>query len=78
MIDGEQSVSIKLWTEVYGLDKEDCRLRGKVKQKLMQEFEDKLLFFVTVSNNEAQVVLSRNVLTNTKKGDFFKVTEISR
>lgn len=71
VIDGEQSVSIKLLTEVYGLDQEDCRLRGKVKQKLMQEFEDKLLF-VTVLNNEAQVVLSKNVLTNTKKSSFFE------
>eukprot|EP00794_Sanderia_malayensis_P013131 gene13131-14482_t len=69
VIEGEQSVSIKLLTEVYGLDKEDCRLRGKVKQKLVQEFKDKLLF-VAVMNNEAQIVLSKDVLTNTKKTSF--------
>ena len=62
-------MSIKLLTEVYGLDKEDCRLRGKVKQMLLREFNDELLF-VTVSNNEAQVVLSKNVLTNETKDSF--------
>jgi hypothetical protein len=69
IVDGGQSVSIKLLTEVYGLDKEDCRLRGKVKQMLLREFNDELLF-VTVSNNEAQVVLSKNVLTNATKDSF--------
>jgi hypothetical protein len=62
-------VSIKLLTEVYVLDKEDCRLRGKVKQMLLREFNDELLF-VTVSNNEAQVVLSKNVLANATKDSF--------
>ena len=69
IVDGGQSVSIKLLTEVYGLDKEDCRLRGKVKQMLLREFNDELLF-VTVSNNETQVVLSKNVLTNATKDSF--------
>eukprot|EP00794_Sanderia_malayensis_P004459 gene4459-5052_t len=68
VIEGEQSVSIKLLTEVYGLDKEYCRLRGKVKQKLVQEFKDKLLF-VAVMNNEAQIVLSKDVPTK-KKSSF--------
>lgn len=71
IIDGEQSLSIKLLTEVYGLDEEDCRMRGKVKQMLMKHFEGELLF-VTVATNEAQVVLSKNVLTNTKKVSFLK------
>lgn len=35
IIGGEQSVSIKLLTEVYGLDEKDCRMRGKVKQMLL-------------------------------------------
>ena len=69
IVDRGQSVSIKLLTEVYGLDEEDCRLRGKVKQMLLREFNDELLF-VTVSNNEAQVVLSKNVLTNATKDSF--------
>ena len=71
IIDGEQSLSIKLLTEVYGLDEEDCRMRGKVKQMLMKHFEGELLF-VTVATNEAQVVLSKNVLTNTKKVSVLK------
>jgi formyltetrahydrofolate synthetase len=54
---------------VYGLDKEDSRLRGKVKQMLLQEFTNELLF-VTVSNNDAQVVISKNVLTNATKDSF--------
>ena len=29
IIDGEQSLSIKLLTEVYGLDEKDCRMRAK-------------------------------------------------
>ena len=36
---------------------------------LLREFNDELLF-VTVSNNEAQVVLSKNVLTNATKDSF--------
>ena len=40
VIQHEQSVSVKLLIEVSGLDKEDCRLRGKVKQKLLQKFKD--------------------------------------
>ena len=55
--------------EVHGLDKDDCRLSGKVKQMLLREFNDKLLF-VTASNNEAQAVLSKNVLTNATKNSF--------
>ena len=66
VIEHEQSISIKLLREVCGLDKEDCRLRGKVKQKLLQEFKDELLF-VTVSNNEAKIVVSKKVLTNIRK-----------
>ena len=41
IIDGEQSLSIKLLlTEVYGLDEKDCRMRGKVKQMLVKHFGD--------------------------------------
>ena len=46
-------------------------MRGKVKQMLVKHFGDELLF-VTVSTNEAQVVISKNVLTNTKKASFMK------
>ena len=38
---------------------------------LVKHFGDELLF-VTVSTNEAQVVISKNVLTNTKKASFMK------
>ena len=59
----------KFVIEVRGLDKEDCRLRGKVKQKLLHEFKDELLF-VTVSSNEAQIVVSTKVLTNMQASTF--------
>ena len=72
IIEQEQSVSIKLLTEVYGLDKEDCRLRGKVKQKLLKECKNELLF-ANVSNNEAQIAVSSKVLTNTKDELFNQV-----
>ena len=68
-MEGEQSVSIKLLTEVYGLDKEDCRLCGKVKEKLLQRFGNELLF-ITVSSNEAQVVMSKQALLDTKQCNF--------
>lgn len=60
IIDGGQSMSIILLTEVYGLDEENCQLRGKVKQMLLRQFNDELLF-VTVLHNEAQVVLARRL-----------------
>ena len=74
VIEGEQAISIKLLTEIYGLDEEDCRLRGKVKQMLLKEFKEELLF-VTVSINEAQVVISKNVLTATTKNSFLRVNK---
>ena len=40
---------------------------GKVKQMLVKHFGDELLF-VTVPTNEAQVVISKNVLTNITRG----------
>ena len=46
-------------------------MRGKVKQMLVKHFGDELLF-VTVSTNEAQDVISKNVLTNTKRASFMK------
>ena len=69
MLEGGQSVSIKTLTEIYGLDKEDCHLRGKVKQKLLQHFNDQT-DIVIVSNNEAQVVMSKQILSDTKHCSF--------
>ena len=74
-MEGEQSVSIKLLTEVYGLDKEDCHLRGKVKEKLLQRFGDELLF-ITVSSNEAQVVMSKQALLDMKQCNFLRQTKV--
>ena len=65
----EQPVSIRMLTEIYGLDKENCHLRGKVQQTLLQHFDDEPLF-VTVSNNEVQVVMSKQVLSDTKQCSF--------
>ena len=44
VIGGHQSVSIKVLTEMYGFDKEDNGLRSKVKQRIENEFEDKIAF----------------------------------
>eukprot|EP00794_Sanderia_malayensis_P010401 gene10401-11485_t len=40
VVDGNQSVSLKVLTDMYGLDKEDCKLCGKVKKRLEQEFTE--------------------------------------
>ena len=74
IIDGDQSVSIKLLTELYGFDKEDSRLRIKVKQKLEQEFNDRICF-VSTSYHEAEVVISRRVLIDTSLSSFIKGNE---
>ena len=58
IIDGDQSVSIKLSIELNGFDKEDWTLRNKVKQKLEQEFNDRICF-VSTSYHEAEVVISQ-------------------
>ena len=44
-------------------------MRGKVKQMLVKHFGDVLLFVSTI---EAQDVISKNVLTNTKRASFMK------
>ena len=74
IIDGDQSVSVKLLTELYGFDKEDSRLRNKVKQKLEQEFNDRICF-VSTSYHEAEVVISRRVLIDTSLSSFIKGNE---
>ena len=51
IIDGDQSVSTKLLTELYAFDKEDSRPRDKVRQKLEQEFNDRICF-VSISYHE--------------------------
>ena len=71
VIDGDQSVSMKLLTEVYGLNKEDTRVRSKVKKRLESEFGDQILF-VTIDYHEAQVVLSRKAISETSVSSFVK------
>ena len=61
-------------TELYGFDKEDSRLRNKVKQKLEQEFNDRI-YFVSTSYHEAEVVISRRVLIDTSLSSFIKGNE---
>ena len=64
VIGGNQSVSMKALTELYGFNKEDCRLRSKVKKRLEAKFGDSILF-LTVSCREAQIVISKEALLNT-------------
>ena len=44
VIDGNQSISLKVLTDIYGFDKEDSRLRAKVKKRLEQAFAEKIVF----------------------------------
>ena len=60
VIGGHQSVSIKVLTEMYGFDKEDSRLRSKMKQRIENEFGDKIAF-VSIAYHEPQIVVSRSV-----------------
>ena len=46
VLEGEQSVSIKMLTEIFGLDKEDCHLQDKLKQKLLQHFDGEPSFVI--------------------------------
>lgn len=71
VLEGRQSVSIKVLTELYGFDNEDSRLRSKVKQKIEREFGDKIIF-LSVSYHEAQIVTSRSSLDDTNVGKFIK------
>lgn len=71
VIEGGQSVSVKLLTEVYGFDSEDSRLRNKVKKKMIGEFDDQI-HFVQISHNEAEVAISQRTLSNTSVSTFMK------
>ena len=71
VIRGHQSVSIKVLTEMYGFDKEDSRLRSKVKQRIENEFGDKIAF-VSIAYHESQIVVSRSVLEDTCVSNFIK------
>ena len=75
IIDGDQSLSIKLLTELYGFDKEDSRLRNKVKKKLEKEFGDRICF-VSTSYHEAEVVINRRVFEDTSLSSFVKGNEV--
>eukprot|EP00112_Aurelia_sp_Birch-Aquarium-sp1_P007111 Seg1776.3 transcript_id=Seg1776.3/GoldUCD/mRNA.D3Y31 product="hypothetical protein" protein_id=Seg1776.3/GoldUCD/D3Y31 len=71
IIDGGQSVSIKLLTEIYGFNKEDSRLRNKVKQKIESRFGDQI-FFVQITHHEAEVVIGKRTLSDTSLSSFIK------
>ena len=71
VIGGHLSVSIKVLTEMYGFDKEDNRLRSKVKQRIENEFGDKIAF-VNISYHEPEIVVSRSVLEDTCVSNFIK------
>ena len=71
VIGGHQSVSIKVLTEMYGFDKEDSRLRSKVKQRIENEFGHKIAS-VSIGYHEPQIVVSRSVLEDTGVCNFIK------
>ena len=61
VIGGHQSVFIKVLTEMYGFDKEDSRLCPKVKQRIENEFGDKIAF-VSIGYHEPQILVRHSVL----------------
>ena len=71
VIGDHQSVYIKVLTEMYGFDKQDSRLRFKVKQRIENEFGDKIVF-VSIGYYESQIVVSRSVLEDTCVSNFIK------
>ena len=71
VIGDHQSVSIKVLTELYGFDKEDSRLRSKVKQRIENEFGDKIAF-VSIAYHGPKIVVSRSVLEDTCVSNFIK------
>ena len=71
VIGGHQSVSIKILTEMYGFDKEDSRLCSKMKQRIENEFGDKIAF-VSIAYHEPQIFVSRSVLEDTRFSNFIK------
>ena len=71
LIGGHKSVSIKVVTEMYGFGKEDSRLCSKVKQKIENEFGDKIVF-VSIAYHEPQIVVSRSVLEDTCVNNIIK------
>ena len=71
VIDGNQSISLKVLTDIYGFDKEDSRLRAKVKKRLEQAFAEKIVF-VRVAYHESEIVVSKGALTATTLTTFIK------
>ena len=71
VIGGHQSVSTKVLTEMYGFDKEDSRPCSKVKQRIENEFGDKIAF-VSIRYHEPQIVVSRSALEDTCVSNFIK------
>ncbi|XP_065053916.1 uncharacterized protein LOC135682802 [Rhopilema esculentum] len=71
VIAGNQFASLKVLTEIYGFNKDDCRLRGKVKERLQKEFGDQITF-VRVSYHEAEIVISSKALLTTNFAQFTK------
>ena len=71
VIRGNQSVSLKILTDMYGFNKEDSRLRFKVKQRIQTEFGEEVAF-VSISYQETQVLVSRSTFSSTTLGNFMK------
>ena len=63
VLSAKQSVSMKLLTDIYGLDGNDSRYRCKVKLRLESKYSDRLLF-VSVAHKLPMIVISRDCLTN--------------
>ena len=71
VINGSQSVSLKVLTDMYGFDREDSRLRAKIKKRLEQAFAEKIVF-VRVAYHESEIVVSKGALTATMLTTFIK------
>ena len=71
VFNGDQSISLKVLTDMYGFDREDSRLQAKVKKRLEQAFAEKIVF-VRVAYHESEIVVSKGALTATTLTTFIK------
>ena len=75
VINGSRSVSLKVLTDMYGFNREDSRLRAKVKKRLEREFAEKIVF-VRVAYHESEIVVSKGALTATTLTSFYQGQQI--
>ena len=74
LLNGKQSLSVKVSTELCGFDKEECHLSSNAKQKILKEFDDKRMCN-SASYHEQQIAICRPSLKDASVGNFIKSSE---